>query len=238
MAKRKAVQQVEFKPNQQWMMTFADLLSLVLTFFVLIFSMSTIKMKVWEDVTKSLSQRLDPEREVEFTPPAVELTTPQERIVIAQDLDYLHTILEEQMKTFPHPDMVKMQRLDDRVVISLAGGAAFQKGSINTTRRAEQGLVFLSDILSNIGNRIDVHGNADPEPINTAAYPSNWALSLARAMTVARELQEKGYVYRIRSYGRGASHASTITTRIDDDERFALGRRVDIIIRSGVGEAR
>ncbi len=59
-------------PDQRWMVTLADLLSLILTFFVLLFSMSTLELEQWEKISQSLSQNLSLEKKVKETKPAAE----------------------------------------------------------------------------------------------------------------------------------------------------------------------
>ena len=228
------VEYPEQEQNNAWMMTFADLLSLTLTFFVLLFSMSTIEIKRWEEIVESLAQRLNPTREeVELTLPEVRGISKKE-VVIAADLDYLHAILIE--KVHNASDLgkkVTLRKLDDRLVISLASDALFAPGAAELSQQSLPMFLTLAEILSSIRNRIDITGHTDPvKPALGGSYPSNWELSLARATTIANRLRRLGYISPIRVFGLGSSRSDEIAApELSTEGRYALARRVDIVVR-------
>ncbi len=129
-------------------------------------------------------------------------------------------------------DAIHIELLDDRLVISVVGERMFKRGQDLTTLTEEGAttVAMVGDIIGSINNHIDIYGNASPEPINSDIFPSNWELSMARALVVSQLLRKRGYEYKINSFGR--SHANFgVLTYLPEEEREALSRRVDIIIR-------
>ncbi len=211
-----------------WMITFADLLSLMLTFFVLLYSMSVINKAKWEEVVRSLQQRLNPER-------VVEITFTEDRTIVkreqppAADLDYIYTILSEKLNKVVSND-IALLRLDDRVVISLASDLLFEAGKADINPAGNQTLTVVSDAVGALNNKITINGHTDPRPINTEDFPSNWELSLARANRIAERLYASGYLFSIEVYGLGASRHDEILSTGRQKNRLA--RRVDIEVRN------
>lgn len=215
-----------------WMLTFADLLSLIITFFVMLFSMTTIEEQQWENIVRSLSQRLRLEQTTDMTPPAAELSIEKEEVAKAVELPYLHGILTQKLAEAGMAKVAKVEMKHDRVIISFAGQEAFHKGSVTMEPAMEQGMAQVAQFIRHIGNRVEINGNADPTPLQGKAYPSNWELSLDRARVVGDYLKAQGYPSPIRVYGRGASGYFEIPPQKDREERDRISRRIDIVIRS------
>ncbi len=220
--------------EQQWLMTFADLLSLILTFFVLLYSMSIVEQESWADITFSLSQHLNPKEDALRVLPSEELSVTTVRQTKATGLGYLQSVIRDK---FLDTDMLdtafSVQKLEDRLVISLTGKTVFEKAGVTLTEQSEAALFALSQVLHPVNNHIDVYGYASPEPIETVAFPSNWELALARAFIVSQLLRNSGYGYKISMFGRALPKAALGTTSSQEAEsvRDRLARRVDIVIR-------
>lgn len=213
-----------------WMITFADLLSLMLTFFVLLYAISQVTRAQWEEVVRSLQQRLNPERMVEFTMTMSEdnIITKRERPT-GNDLDYVYTILGEKLKKVKGSD-VTLRRMDDRIVVSLASDMLFSPGSADIHPKGERALQLVSDAVGALNNKITVAGHTDPTPIHTSAYPSNRELSLARAQRVTERIYASGYLFPIEAFGMSDSRFDEI--RGTAETRKRLARRVDIDVRA------
>lgn len=222
-------------PNNAWMVTLADLLALILTFFVLLYSMSVVYTAPWEKVTHSLSQRLNPKPLRPDPQPVSDLATPGLQRKTAENLDYLHGIIREKIRR--QPDFTAaLQRHDDRLVISLDSDVYFRPGEAELQRSVLPVVAALSNTLGHISNRIDVYGHTDPRPINTTLFPSNWELSLARAATIADAIARAGYRSPIRSFGLASARFDEISADLLVWERYRLARRVDIVIREYMPE--
>lgn len=217
-----------------WMLTFADLLSLILTFFVLMYSMSALEQQQWYQVKQSFFQRLNPDQRLDITPATAKKTLAILDTHRALDLDYLSNVIAEKIGNTPELSEIRLQHLGDRLVISLVDDALFEQGSSRLSVKAISLMFFLEGILYSIGNTIEIHGHADPTPIR-GDNAANWELSLTRAITVAEELKKSGYQYTIRSFGLADSRYGDIapsSTAAEKAELHRLARRVDIVIRA------
>lgn len=217
--------------DQAWMLTFADLLSLVLTFFVLLYSMSVIQMQKWEEIVESLSQRLNPDRIVEESY-SVDFTISSVEEEQAADLSYLYGIIYEKFSHIPELANTQLLLQDDRLVISLPGDTLFNPGAAALNEKAYREIALIGESLSALNNKIEVYGHTDPTPLSgEGSFPSNWELSLSRALTIAGELQRAGYTHPVTAIGLGASRFNELPRDIPEQTRYRMARRVDIIVR-------
>ncbi|MBT4769903.1 MAG: flagellar motor protein MotB [Rhodospirillaceae bacterium] len=213
-----------------WLYTFTDLVSLMLAFFVLLFSMSNVVMEEWEAVTNALSKSLKPSVESVKSKEGADKSVSGGEAVKSINLDYLSTILESKML---ESDILKnnvIQHLGDRMVISLPSDGLFSTGSASPSQAGQTSLSEMGSILRNFGNVITVIGHTDTEVVRGKLFSSNWELSIARAVAVANELRRSGYPKEINAFGAADSHSSYISIDLPDDKRKALSRRVDIVI--------
>lgn len=213
-----------------WMISLADLLALVLTFFVLLYSMTVIRYEPWEEVIQSLSQRLNP-RPLEKRPvPTEPLSTPGIEHETAENLDYLYGIINEKIRREPL-FKASIQKHEDRLVISLESDVFFHAGHSRLQKEVLPTLAALGNTLGQIENRIDVYGHTDPRPINSKDFPSNWELSLSRAVTIATAIKDAGYKGTVRSYGLADARFTEISQDLNLQARYSLSRRVDVVVR-------
>lgn len=219
-----------------WMMTFADLLSLMLTFFILIFSMSIVENRKWEKVVQSLSSRLSPDKEENLIQYTEDYGVHSKESVKPRDLEYLYTIIQQKLLTADMQEDVQTNLLDDRIILSMTNESLFESDSTALTSRAKQVLYALGDVTGQIANKIEINGHTDPtKPGNP--YPSNWELSLARAMVVAEELRKHGNIYEMEAFGLADAHFKDLSKALEKEEHYMLSRRVDIVIRNMVAKS-
>ncbi|MEI9983003.1 MAG: flagellar motor protein MotB [Aliidongia sp.] len=162
-----------------WMITFADLLSLLLTFFVLVFATSTIEQKDWQRVVQPISAYLTGR-----TIAAPKVTTPTPAAA-RLDLAYVATLLERLVADVPALAGSHIARSDHAVVLTLKPGVSWIGGTAPP-------LADLARLLSGLDNRIEilVHAGADPSP--HAEPVAEWRRALQRAVAIAAELTRLG----------------------------------------------
>ena len=217
-----------------WMVTFTDLVSLMLTFFVMLFSMATVQIDKWDAITDSLSTTLNPKKTESVATATADYNISTVFRKRAINLEYLQAVLQEKMEDDKILARSMIQLLDDRLLISLPGDLLFTKGSKNLSTRADNTMEKIGDVLRHVSNQIVITGHTDPEPASGADYASNWELSLFRAIAVGNALRKSGFTQDFLAYGYGDSGYDQLPA-IPDDKKNALARRVDImVLQTGV----
>ncbi|MDI6785949.1 MAG: flagellar motor protein MotB [bacterium] len=121
-------------------------------------------------------------------------------------------------------------RTDERgIIIQIANTTLFEGGSAEIKTEAEVILDKTGELLSLIPNQIKIEGHTDDIPIESKEYPSNWELSVMRATNVLRYIDSKyrGMSDRLSASGYGMYRP--IVPNISPENR-AKNRRVDIVI--------
>jgi len=218
------------------MVTFSDLVILMLTFFVLMFSMSAFKLEAFERLSQSLTQTFNPApttvQEPEGGEPGI-LGTLRPR---GQSLGYLAGVLDSMFARDERFAGTLVQRLDDRLVVLLPADLLFEPGSAGIAATARPMVTELGTLLANLRNRIALAGHTDPSPIGSgSAFRDNWDLSLARAAAVANGLRRAGFARPLEVWGHADTRFSALD-RVPEAERTRLARRVDLIILPDLAE--
>ena len=215
-----------------WLVIFADLLSLLLTFFVLIFSMNAVQIENWRSVVTAFSERLSPghalvTKQTWGGKPEAKVDRP-----LSLKIEYLGTVIAQKLGEDPVFRKCRVQFLDDRLVISMPSELIFEKGGADFRNNSGKHVVEeLGAILHNVRSEVGVVGHAASAPVTDEDLPSNWELSLIRAIAVSRVLQDSGYDKPIVTFGNGDARLEDLGTKLTFDEKSRLAQRVDILIR-------
>jgi chemotaxis protein MotB len=125
---------------------------------------------------------------------------------------------------------IELSELKGRMTVNLKDKILFASGSARVGKEGQDALAKIADALKGVnGKIIRVEGHTDDEPVSKSApYPSNWELSLARAMAVVRSLQDAGVdptVLSAAGYGQYQPIAPN-----DSPENRSLNRRIEIVL--------
>ena len=220
------------KPGANWMVTFVDLVSLLLAFFVLLFSMTSPEAPKWESFTASLRSSFSTDsniraRELQM-PESVEAEDPGPGF----DLGYLRRLLEVAMSRDAILRDATITARGGRLILSMPSDVFFRPGSATLQSSGEGALFNLAVALSQIDNRIDIVGHTDPRPFTSPSgtFRSNWDLSLARALSVADTLKRFGYRKPIEVRGAADGKFGEIDASLPLEDRYRRARRVDLVI--------
>ncbi len=227
---------------ERWLLTYADLITLLMVFFVLMYAISTVNADKMEAVAQSLNQVLKGSagQIMDFSGPAIidgqsgatpgteELLASAMRMAAAQEQleQYLGTL--EALDPEVSQNIVIMQQ-ERGLVISLKDTLLFPKGSAELTPRARQIISGVGRSLSELPNYYRVEGHTDNLPIHTAQFPSNWELSALRANNVARLLINEKAVDPEKISITGYGEYRPLVANTNEVNR-AINRRVDIVI--------
>ncbi|MGY9004100.1 MAG: OmpA/MotB family protein [Rhodospirillales bacterium] len=217
-----------------WMVIFTDLIALMLTFFVLLFSMSNVTADKWKSITDALSQSLRPNSTQTEAKATAQFNITGIFRKQAIDLDYLTSILTEAASKDTFLAQAQFIRLEDRMMISIPGDLLFEGGLADLTEEAQRAISDLGGALRNIGNKVIVNGHSEPGKVAGGTYTSNWELSLARAVAVANTIRQSGYTEDLSAFGFADGRFKYLPA-LPDQEKRALGRRVDIVVMPTIG---
>lgn len=213
-----------------WIVSFIDTLSLLLTFFVLLFSMSTIDTNVWQDVVDTFDSTFKEAEGIGGPGQPLDQAVPKILRQKAINLDYLGRIIRTQLERTQQQDIATIQRLDDRLVISLPSDLIFAPARATLKPGSQRPLVVIGSILRNVRNAIEIHGHTDPDPLRGGVFTSNWELSLARAEALRDQLKRLGLRRDPRILGFADGSYEYLSETIPRQRKYALARRVDIVI--------
>lgn len=234
----------EDKGAPRWMVTFGDLMSLLLCFFVLLLSFSEMDRQKYRLVAGSLAQAFGIQRKdrVQNTPKGstmVSLNFDQEIVPQYQRDEYiamramealgeeLKKALEDKLKGLE--DKVEIEVKGNQTIIRLQGGATFDSGRARIKPQMVPGLDEIGRRLRDTDGDIIVAGHTDNVPILGGRFESNLKLSIGRAAEVAEFMIEKVGIApgRISTMGFGEYRPAYPNETEDGRER---NRRVEIIL--------
>ena len=210
-----------------WMVTFTDLVALLLAFFVLLFSMTVVERYKWQNLVRSLAGNMDSLETKEGPKPAIEFQIDQIRPAPGTDLDYLTPIIERQLAAAPELEGARLWRRDGKTVVTLPAARLFEAGSREVSSDARATVYAMSRMLQTLDNRIEVHGHSAP---GTGAEAEGWETSLARAAALAAALNASGYREGIVARGYGPVRHGEAGLPASHRDAARLDARLDIVI--------
>ncbi len=216
-----------------WLLTFSDLVLLLLTFFILLFAMSDIDLGRYGALSRSTGLSLsDPLRD-ETQSPTTNFTIPQQDFPPASDLGFLKAVVSDALSKDARFGRVSTRLTEEYLVLSLPGSLLFEAGSADIGEQARAALFDLAGLLSALENEVAVTGHVGPEGFNSTPFLTTWELSLARAVRVSDVLSQSGYQGEMRVFGRADLDFKIRSQNLPAAARNALAEaadRVDIVI--------
>lgn len=168
-------------PSTPWMLTFADLVSLMLTFFVLMFALSGVKAEPFRALAASLSYALDQPLAAPAETPSAIRNVDRVAIRPGDELPYLAGLLGNVVAQTPALKGATLRLYDDRLELVLPAQAMFGGEGPGVAVAAKPAIAALSQAVAGIGNRVTV-----------AVRAPDWNLALARAGALANALRAAG----------------------------------------------
>jgi len=227
--------------HHRWLLTFNDMMTLVLTFFVLILSMSSLDMNRVRQASNAVADAFGATLQMReaatavFEPILTSIADPDiERQRMRDALNGSKprtgkTAELELIGAFNRLPGISARMVDGRLSVILDEALLFAPGSAELAADESLALEALSGILRSTKGDIRVEGHTDDRPIRSR-YASNWELSTARAVCVVKFLM-KGGVAPERLSAAGYADCKPAVPNSDESKR-ALNRRVEIALLS------
>jgi chemotaxis protein MotB len=227
--------------HERWLLTYADLITLLMVFFVVLYSMSSADSTKWKQISAALTQAFNvdvlqgttatsvADGASQIAPPVDSLINDSEVPQVSRLQNRLQSILDGASQA---PDVsVGVDR--EGVVIRLSGSYLFDSGRAELKPNSFAVLDAIAAEIRLLPNDIRVDGHTDSTPIDSPRYPTNWELSSARALAVTRYLSETDGVTADRLMAAGFGEFRPLVPN-DTREHRAQNRRVEIHLLSSV----
>ena len=221
-----------------WMATYGDLVTLLLCFFVLLYSFSSLDAAKFEILSASLNQAFNVQpggRTTDTTPGLTGGSLQPEPGNVSRPTDGQDTHIAREMRTIVEDmdlkDKISVTQTERGVRVSLTEQVLFESGSATLRPVALRILFKIGEALRDIPNQIAVEGHTDNTPLGESIYRNNWDLSAARAASVAFYLEDRLAIPAERLQAVGFSSARPIVPNDTDTHRL-LNRRMDLMILS------
>lgn len=211
---------------ERWLLTYADLITLLLAFFVVMYSMSQIDNKKFGRMAEALNGVL---RGGESVLRSQQPKKTGHGLLNLGNLRLIQKQVEEKFRGLNKLQDIQTEITERGLVIHIMESVLFRTGSADLEPRAMDVLDLISETIKYLPNHIRIEGHTDDRPIQTNVYPSNWELSSARATEVVRFYVENHAIPpdRISALGYGEFRPVRPNNSI---ENRARNRRVDIVI--------
>lgn len=204
-----------------WAVTYGDLMSYLMIFFLVLFSFSIARSdktqnRKYEEslgnIQKTFGGKADTQR--------------LERARAQEKESQLESNLKEKMRSDDLANLVQIQSNERKVKLVLTEGVLFASGRADLKEPAKQVLAPIAGELKKLPNDVIIEGHTDNVPIKSGKYSSNWELSMARAYSVLRFMEEQGLSSRrLAGIGYGENRPAADNASV---EGRAKNRRIEI----------
>lgn len=226
----------------RWMLTYSDMITLLLALFVVLYALSETQLVHYEEVVSALTQSFNGKSLLghslgpSLAPGLSGMTSHGTEAQQQRQLSHLAAELQQAVNHAGLQQEVNIVPESIGVRVSVAANLLFPLGQAAIQPTAAQLLHQVGHLLTTVPNPIEVVGNTDSTPIHTARFPSNWQLGAMRAANVTQLLLaspglQPNRVMQVSfsKYAPAASNATVAGRR--------QNRRVDIIVlRKSVGQ--
>jgi len=240
--------------HERWLVSYADFITLLFAFFVVMFASTQNDKNKAKDVSDSVRQALEhgqfsaaistvlgrgkheakktpigkdptPEKE-NSTPPAADAHPPD----LAKSLETLQKGLDGDLKNG------KLQlRLDTRgLIISMREKGFFASGDSSIAADSLPIVAKIAAVVQSLPNSVRLEGHTDSRPIHNSRFHSNWELSAARSIAMLELLRDRFQIPASRMAVAGYAENSPADTN-ETEEGMAHNRRVDLVLLSAGG---
>lgn len=234
----------------KWMVTYSDMVTLILVFFILLFSMSQIDKAKFEAIAESFRNRAV----FDYYPSPIPMEHPSENPQNVKDealedlkslreaekerkrrmhqeemLDKLMADVQAYLEENKLTDVISANRTGRGVELILQERIIFESGEAEILSSGQPFLDKIGKMLAKVPNYVRVEGHTDNRPISNYRYPSNWELSGARAGSVIRYMIKTDKLNENRFSAVGYGDTRPLVPN-NSPKNWAKNRRVEIVI--------
>jgi len=231
--------------HDRWMVSYADFITLLFAFFVVMYAISSVSDSKYRIVSDSLITAFGklPATPAIVTEGPIATTVIRPRMIqpkhindgLRREREHMTHIARDILTVLaPLVDQgkVRVTQTDRGVNVEINASVLFASGDARLTEESSQALIAVAAVLKDDNHAIQVEGHTDSTPIKNAFFPSNWELSAVRASSVVRLFIENGVSQeRLTAVGKG--EIQPVADNATPEGRLR-NRRVTVMILSGL----
>ncbi|MDF2904148.1 MAG: OmpA/MotB protein [Bacillus sp. (in: firmicutes)] len=234
--RRKRENEHEEHMDESWLIPYADILTLLLALFIVLFASSSVDKVKYQSIMESFKSELTgtkiPDKNsglsTQLPNKKSEQVSKEEEGQIDPELEQMRQQLEKYLADNHLNAVITLQDTKRGIEISLQEEVLFDSGKADIKQNSYQTLSGILGLINTVPNPINIEGHTDDVPIHSSAFPSNWELSAARAASVLHFFEARNIVAnRLQFTGFGEQHPLFPN---DSDEHRQANRRVTIVV--------
>jgi chemotaxis protein MotB len=230
--------------HDRWLVSYADFVTLLLAFFVVMYAISSVNDSKYKAVSASLDAAFKMPQAGVADPSLIHATgqdSPLKALTDKRDARQLELQKkrDEAMKTlagnlarvlasFIKADQVNITRNEKGILLDIRANALFDEGESDLQPGSAPILVAVAKVLGGVNLQVEVDGHTDSTPIANSRFSSNWELSAMRACDVVRLFVENGIAPERLTAAGMASYRPVADN--DTAEGRARNRRVTVMV--------
>ncbi|MBI9092134.1 MAG: OmpA family protein [Desulfobacterium sp.] len=227
---------VENDEGAGWLVTYADLMTLLLVFFVLLYSLSSLDKEKYKHAVEAIKIRIDQKAELVGLMELLEIPDSIDTKITIEDITGLRSREESLIRDInkfivskESANTIATHVVDGKIIVRINGKALFSSGSADLKINAVPILDRIVAVVFEYPEyNINIKGYTDDIPIDTPRFPSNWELSAIRATTVLKHLIQKGIMPE-RLTATGYADMKPLLPNTTATNR-AVNRRVEFVL--------
>ena len=241
--------------HERWLVSYADFITLLFAFFVVMFASSQADKGKAQQMSESVKAALaqgqlssavasmlgaappaGAKRAAQINGPSAARTALPEKAAPRPMAELLPSmnLLTHDLKSEIESGKIQVSMEARGLTISFKQAAAFPSGTDEITAQAYESIRKVAAVINKIPNPVRLEGHTDSIPIHNPRFRSNWELSAARSIAMMELLSSSYGVERLRLSIGGYAETAPIETN-DTEEGRARNRRVDIIVLNATG---
>ncbi len=206
--------------KDRYLITYSDLITLLLGLFIILYAVSNIDSSKYKNVVAAMGTYFGTNVVIPKMSDSQILAKPKEKL--SEELSKL--IIDNN-----YSNSIQLEETERGIIVHILDDILFPPGNADINESSKLVLNKLAKVLSTIPNDIRIEGHTDNVPIFTERYPSNWHLSVDRALSTAYYLIKQENISPDKVSIVGYSEYRPIASN-DTPESRAKNRRVDLVI--------
>jgi chemotaxis protein MotB len=225
---------ITYDDDSSWLITYADLMTLLLVFFVLLYSLSSLEKEKYKARVETMHSNtaqgesgFDQSVNTKISIEDITGLRSREKVLIRQ--------INKFVRQSDQSENINFVSRDGKIIITVSGETLFSSGSADLNSGALPVFRQMIQIFEAFPEYlINIKGHTDDIPISTPAFPSNWELSAIRATTVLKHLVSMGIKpQRLTATGYGDIMPRVPNTTVENRDK---NRRVEFVLEKNQTE--